>query len=238
MGDVSYREHPPPPALVPWLACTWERRGEGSAPVRVLPDGCIDVIWTEGSGVALVGPNTTAFAATVPLGRRMVGARLRPGAAPALLGVVAPRLRDARPDIISVLGDDGRRLGAALEDGADPVADIRAWLTARGQRAAAPDPLILGAVARLDRPGPDGVRGVAVDLGLSERALRRRVTAGVGYGPKRLARVLRLWRALGAARAGEELASAAFLAGYVDQAHFSHDCRELAGVTPSALLVG
>jgi AraC-like DNA-binding protein len=235
---VSYREHPPTPALAPWLACTWERRGEGAAPVRVLPDGCIDVIWTEGSGVALVGPNTTAFEATVPAGRRMVGARLRPGAAPALLGIAAPRLRDARPDIISVLGDEGRRLGAALDVGADPVADLRAWLSARGRRAASPDPLVLGAVARLDRACPDGVRGVAAELGLSERALRRRVTATVGYGPKRLARVLRLWRALGAARAGEELASAAFQAGYVDQAHFSHDCRELAGVPPSALVAG
>jgi AraC-like DNA-binding protein len=56
------------------------------------------------------------------------------------------------------------------------------------------------------------------------------------HAPKRLARVLRLERALAAARAGEELARAAAEAGYADQAHFSHDCRALAGVAPSALL--
>ena len=39
-------------------------------------------------------------------------------------------------------------------------------------------------------------------------------------------------------RQGEGLAGAAFLAGYADQAHLSHDCRELAGVPPSALLPG
>ncbi|MGI8713180.1 MAG: helix-turn-helix domain-containing protein, partial [Solirubrobacteraceae bacterium] len=82
----------------------------------------------------------------------------------------------------------------------------------------------------------DRLSGLAGELGLSERALRRRVTGTVGYGPKRLGRVLRLGRALGAARAGEDLAGAAFLAGYADQAHFSHDCRELAGVPPSALV--
>ncbi|MEA2191591.1 MAG: hypothetical protein QOI73_1712, partial [Solirubrobacteraceae bacterium] len=58
----------------------------------------------------------------------------------------------------------------------------------------------------------------------------------VGYGPKRLARVLRLARALDGARTGTALALVAAEAGYTDQAHFAHDCRDLAGVAPSALL--
>jgi AraC-like DNA-binding protein len=58
----------------------------------------------------------------------------------------------------------------------------------------------------------------------------------VGYGPRRLARVFRLGQALQAARTGDELARAAYAAGYADQAHFTHDCRELAGVPPSVLL--
>lgn len=232
---MSYREHPPPPELAPWPACTWERLGDGGAPVRVLPDGCIDVVWTDGAGAQLVGPNTTAFLAPVPSGRRVVGARLRPGAAPVLLGVPAAGLRDARPRLEAMLGDSGARLEAALEDAVDPVATLRAWLAARAERAAVPDPLVARVVARLSAQ-PDRVSALAADAGCSERALRRRVTVAVGYGPKRLGRVLRLWRALGAAWEGEELAGAAFLAGYVDQAHFSHECRELAGVAPSALV--
>ena len=66
--------------------------------------------------------------------------------------------------------------------------------------------------------------------------MRRRFERAVGYGPKRLARVLRLGRALAAAHDGEELARVALDAGYADQAHFTHDCRSLAGVAPSALL--
>ena len=71
---------------------------------------------------------------------------------------------------------------------------------------------------------------------MSERQLRRRVSAAVGYGPKRLARVLRLGAALQAARTGRELAEVAIDAGYADQAHFANDCRALAGVPPSWLL--
>jgi hypothetical protein len=56
---MSYREHPVSPALAPWLACTWERTGAGR-PVRVLPDGCIDVVWTQGAHTQLVGANTAA----------------------------------------------------------------------------------------------------------------------------------------------------------------------------------
>jgi methylphosphotriester-DNA--protein-cysteine methyltransferase len=80
------------------------------------------------------------------------------------------------------------------------------------------------------------VREVAGGLGVSERHLRRLVTANVGYGPKLLARVLRLRRALARVGAGAELAEVAYGGGYADQAHFNHDCRELAGVSPGRFL--
>jgi AraC-like DNA-binding protein len=66
------------------------------------------------------------------------------------------------------------------------------------------------------------------------------VVAAVGYGPKRLARILRLQRALGAATAphpeGRSLARVAAEAGYADQAHFSNECLALAGAPPRDLL--
>jgi len=202
----------------------------------VLPDGCIDVVWTEGRATQVVGANTTAFLVALPAGMRVAGARLRPGAAPALLGVDAEAVRDERVPVAVMLGDRGARLAAALDEGPDPVAGLRAGLLAWAARAAPPDPLVRAAVARLARP--DALVGrLAGELGVSERQLRRRVVAAVGYGPKRLARVLRLGRALTAARAGDELAHAAIEAGYADQAHFANECRALAGVPPSLVLV-
>ena len=232
---MSYREHAPPPALAAWLECTWQREGLAGPPVRVVPDGCIDIVWTEGEGTHLVGPNTTAFVVELPLGARVVGARMRPGAAPALFGVDAQALRDARMPLDEVLGDGGRRLADALDRTDARVRALVAALGARARPAAMPDPLISAAVARLDAAGPE-VASLAGELSISERQLRRRVAGAVGYGPKRLARVLRLRRALDAAQRGEDLAWVALDAGYSDQAHFTNECTALAGVSPGRFL--
>jgi AraC-like DNA-binding protein len=219
----TYREHAPPAELAPWLECIWERRGEPGPPVRVLPDGCIDVLWLESEGTCLVGPNTTAFLTQPALGAHVVGARFHPGAAPALLGVSAEELLDARVPFPLPLDcpPDAGRLARLLVD--------------RLGGASLPDPLVQETTRRLTRPRVE-IAALATDLGVSERQLRRRVTEAVGYGPKRLARVLRLLRAVDEARSGGELARVALDAGYADQAHFAHECRELAGVSPSRLI--
>lgn len=232
---MSYREHVPPAGLAPWLACTWERQADGRAPVRVVPDGCIDVVWIEGAGTHIVGANTTAFLVPFAAATHVIGARLRPGAAPALLGVAGDAVRDARVPLEQVWGSDGARLASSLDDAADPLQLLRAGLLARAARAEPPDPLVRHAVTRLGRPDVV-VTALARELAVSERQLRRRVAAAVGYGPKRLARVLRLGRALQAASAGDDLARVALDAGYADQAHFANDCRALAGVPPSVVL--
>jgi AraC-like DNA-binding protein len=233
--SMGYLEHAPPSGLAPWLESLWERHDERGPAVRVLPDGCIDIVFTEGQGAQVVGANTTAFVVPVEGALHATGARMLPGGAPALLGVSAEELRDARIPVARALAW-GARLEEELAGSADPIATLRRELVACAARASRPDPLVHEAVARLGRSSI-AMTELADDLGVSERGLRRRVTAAVGYGPRRLARVFRLRRALQAARAGDELARAAYTAGYADQAHFTHDCRELAGVPPSALLV-
>jgi AraC-like DNA-binding protein len=80
------------------------------------------------------------------------------------------------------------------------------------------------------------VAAMADRLGLGTRALHRRCLPVFGYGPRRLARVLRLGRSLEAARAGAPLAQVAADCGYVDQAHLSREVRDLTGTTPTRLL--
>ena len=215
----------------------WERRDGGGEPVRVVPDGCIDIVWTEGRGARVVGANTTAFLVTLGPDTSVVGARMRPGAAPALLGVDGAALRDAHVDLADVWADDGRRLEQRLDAARDHErgALLLAAISERAQHSAPPDALVRVAVARLAAPDAR-VERLARELAISPRQLRRRCESAVGYGPKRLLRVLRLQRALSAARAGEELAQAAAGAGYADQAHFAHDCRALAGVPATALV--
>ena len=73
-------------------------------------------------------------------------------------------------------------------------------------------------------------------VGLGERQLHRRCQDAFGYGPKTLARILRLGRALDLARSGVPAATVAASTGYADQAHLSREVRDLAGVPLRALL--
>lgn len=94
------------------------------------------------------------------------------------------------------------------------------------------------AIRPLRREAAGVVAALAARAGLSERQLHRRCLAAFGYGPKTLDRVLRLQRflVLGRAQPAGGLAELAVAAGYADQAHLGHDCRALAGATPSELL--
>jgi AraC-like DNA-binding protein len=231
----GYREIAPPAALAPWVQCGW-RRGD-ARPARVLPDGCIDLVWTPDRGLHVVGANSVAFLAPLAAGAEAVGVRFHPGAARPLIRLAPPELRDVRAPAADLLGDPAARLEEAMEaaPGAPAaVALLFGWLAERARGAAAPDPLVAAAVAGLGAAGRTA--DVAWTLGVSERGLRRRVTEEVGYGPKRLARVLRLQRALAAARAGVPLARVAYASGYADQAHFAGDCAALAGEPPTAIL--
>jgi len=101
-------------------------------------------------------------------------------------------------------------------------------LAGAGLARAEPDPLIGGIVAEL-RSGAS-VAATAGSVGLNERGLHRRCLAAFGYGPKTLARILRMNRALDLARAGTPFATVAVTAGYADQAHLAREVRALAGV--------
>ncbi|HVD57980.1 MAG TPA: helix-turn-helix domain-containing protein [Thermoleophilaceae bacterium] len=238
MGTTGYVEYEPT-GLEGWAECVWERRAGAFGDVaRVIPDACMDLVWSTSAGLTAVGPNTTAFMAALPARASALGVRLQPGCAPPLFGVSAETLRDAALAAAELWGDEGKRVEERVAHA--PGAHARrlvllGWLAARARRARRPDPLARAAARRLGSAPETRVASLARDMGVAERRLRRRVVSQVGYGPKRLGRVLRLRLALAEIQAGSGLAEAAFGAGYVDQAHFTNDCRDLAGVPPTSV---
>jgi AraC-like DNA-binding protein len=215
----------------PLVACTWEQLATTGQEQRVVPDACVDLIW-EGDRLSIAGPDTQPRVVTLAPGSRLVGVRLRPGTAGAVLGLPASELCDVSADAADVLGRDvAAALLEALAAGSDPHELLLRAARLRG--VGAPDPLVSAAVAALGRPRAR-VGAVAAELGVSARHLQRRVSDAVGYGPKVLARVLRFRRlqALGPA----PLAELALDAGYADQAHMTAEVTELAGVAPVRFL--
>ena len=82
------------------------------------------------------------------------------------------------------------------------------------------------------------VRQLAIELGTSERSLRRRCHELFGYGPKTFARILRFQRFIARvhARTRLPLSTLATACGYADQAHLSREVRRLTGLTPRAVI--
>jgi AraC-like DNA-binding protein len=228
---MSYRELAPPQAVRNSVACLWTRVTGGGS-IGVLPDACSDLIWRSGHGAFVAGPDTEPNPASSPAGSVFVGVRFLPGAGGAALGVPLAELRNQRVDTSELRPRLSRRLPPDLTP-----AEALAELTSIAVSCAAPDPAVRAAAVRLSEPRAR-VEPLANELGLSERQLRRRFHAAVGYGPKTLQRVLRFRRLLAGLDERADLAWLAADIGYADQAHLSRECTQLSGLSPTALAAG
>ena len=217
-------------------AVVWARvPGAGDRVRPVLPDGCMDLLWSEGR-LLVAGPDTRAYdPGGLPV--RWVGVRFYPGTAPTFLGVPAHELRDRRVELADLWPAAAvRRLRGRLDAAADPATALEEVALQRAAETGPPDPLLGRTVAALDAGRT--IAATADELGLGARRLHRSSLAAFGYGPKTLARVLRLQRALALARAGVPFAETAARTGFADQAHLARDVRELAGMPLGRLLGG
>ncbi|MDH6213585.1 helix-turn-helix transcriptional regulator [Streptomyces pseudovenezuelae] len=214
-------------------AIVWTNTPSPAAPGRVLPDGCMDLLWHEGR-LLIAGPDTRGYV-TEGAPSAWAGVRFYPGTAPALLGVPALELRDRRVELTELWPTArARRLTARVNAAPDPAHGLDEAALRLAADADAPDPLLGHLVTALDAGRP--VAATADELGLGTRQLHRRAQSAFGYGPKTLARVLRLQRALRLARRGMPFAETAAHAGFADQAHLARDVKELAGLPLGELL--
>jgi AraC-like DNA-binding protein len=247
------------------VACVWLRDAEAQPRRhRVLPDACVDVVWTDGR-LLVAGPATGPVVVELPAGTASMGVRFRVGAAGAALGVPAGELLDSAVALEELWGADGTQIAETVGSAATPAAQLTALAAAvRRRLAGEPDRLVRAAATGAARH----------ELGIGDRQLRRRFADAVGYGPKTLERILRFQRFLALATTGDEigrrhaitgaeirgrheigrrreitggheivgggrprdLAGLAFEAGYADQAHLTRECSRLAGLPPAALL--
>ena len=216
------------PSALPYVTAWHSVTPPGAGPSRILPDGCLDLIWNEGI-VFVAGPDTTAQLAAPRPGSRSFALRFGGGTGPGVLGVPGSELVDQRVSLADLWPAAEVR---EIAEAADPAGALAAAATRRWQP---PDPVMVALAAGARSARPVGV--IAEAGGLSERQLRRRSLTSYGYGPKTLHRIFRMRRAVALARAGRAFAAVAADAGYADQAHLSRDVRDLAGV-PLGELVG
>ena len=240
---TPYREDAPSGDVYSLVACRWVRQtpeDERGRSVLILPDGCVDLLWREGE-LVLAGVDQAARPSRIAPGERILGLRLRPGIAGAVLGMPASEVLDVHVKLEELLGPRARELAERVGEsqGDEEAFNVLESSIASSMRdGAGPDPLVLAATRRLGFPG-SRVDQLAESLGISDRQLRRRFHRAVGYGPKTLDRVLRFRRLVaqsGAIASGDsDLARVAADLGYADQAHMTRDCLRLSGLTPVQL---
>ncbi len=234
-----FEEFRPSPALRPFVDRLWTRAGappQGTA-IRILPDGCIDLIVNLTTGGAVVVGTMTRAVAYVPEGPvQLVAVRFRPGGASPFLSVAADELTDRT---VGSADAGCRWLEVARFAPRAPSAAVRALERALLRRLAGigtPDPPVVHGVSALFGHAPPSISALARDLGLSRQHLNRIFKRHVGVSPKQLARVARLQRAVARLQQGTgatDLANTAVGLGYFDQAHMTREFSELAGVTPA-----
>jgi len=247
----TYTEMRPVAALTGVVSAVWVQHVDpGAEPHRQrhLPNGSVDVVCRVGAAPQIVGPRTAPVVDVLPAGTTVVGARLRPEAAGAVLGVPARELVDRTVDAAELWSVVADRLGDDLTGGGHDrgIARLlqRALLDAIGD-AQPVDPVVAETVRRLEQGGAGTLTAIRSDLYVSERHLRRRIGEAVGLAPKPLQRMLRFQRFLAAtqlARARDEqpggagLAPLAAAAGYADESHLNRECRRLTGPTAGGFL--
>jgi len=228
--ELSYEERRPPPELVGSAAVVWRTRvGPDGHRQRLLPDGCVEVVFARDRLPIVYGPRRSWYELQVPAGDH-VGVRLLPGAAARLLGIDAAQLSDRCVQV--------DELGAwrCLPD-AEPTIQLHDLLRLLRERGAAhaPDPCLSEALALLHSEPGIGVAATARRIGVSERHLRRRFTHAVGLSPAIYGRIARVNATLRAARKDtpHSWSRLATDLGYSDQAHLSREVRTLTGSPPT-----
>jgi AraC-like DNA-binding protein len=247
----SYIERSPVPALAGLVSSVWTQHvppDAGPYTHRNIPHGGVELVCRVGSVPWVVGPLTRPMVEVLPPGTTVVGVRLRPGAAPPVLGLPASELTDLAVETDALWGRSAVTLGervAAATSPAEALVGLQRHLVGRLGDAPDPDPLVREAVRHLMPWRTADVGSLTSSLFISERQLRRRCQAAIGLAPKVLHRTLRFQGFLALAQeafahgrtlTGDELAVLAAEVGYADQPHLTRECLRLTGVTPRTFL--
>jgi AraC-like DNA-binding protein len=257
----SYFEHQPRPALRPFVECYWTRHfvlpPTAEDVYRVLPDGCLDIVFNFGDPWVRRGPHgahvdrersRVVGTMTRPLlaqsGRQadFLGVRFRPGKARSFLKVPNGEITDDSVELADVWGRRGRELEGRLFEARETPhrlglleEELLRRLASDGQQDARVDAAV---ETILRRRGAVSTRDLSGACELTRQHLARLFDDYVGISPKLFCRVVRFQELL--RRLGEQeppgWASLAADLGYYDQAHLIADFKQFTGLTPAAFL--
>jgi AraC-like DNA-binding protein len=260
MEAIRIREHPIHADLAPFVKCVWSLESDGpirDAPrERILPDSCVELVFHFGdpfrshfaNGQSALQPRSFVvgqmrrFLEIEPAGRAgFVAVRFLARGAYLFFHRPLSEVAAGVVDLEDLWSDRAREWTERIALAPDLPARIRllegallGLLAGNGRT----DPAVDRALQLIGGSGGQiRVARLAAEIGVSERHLTRQFQRAVGLSPKEFARISRFLRALELLDRGGpgSLADVALACGFFDQAHFNHEFRELAGMSPGEL---
>jgi AraC-like DNA-binding protein len=243
----TFQERPPPSGLAGIVTCAWVQhipRESGPYLHTSTPDGSVEIAYRQGDGHGphLIGPRTRPTQEVLAPGTTAVGIRFRPGASVGVVGMPTSELVDQTVDLRDVWGSRADRLADELgsTDSSNVIASsLMRAIHRESMGNAGPDP-VAQLIVRSLRHNAQRLPDIGPLVGLSERQVRRRCVAAIGYAPKTLQRIARFQQMLAVAHTdvAERVADLAVEHGYADQAHLISESRRLTGLPPATFIAG
>src|SRR5262245_13647030 len=256
LGSWSYSMWRPP-QLRGLIDHLWAYDGPSSHRLkRVFPNGRVEILvnfgdayrLVEGAGAEacrnawLTGLQVAPIVLEQPAHQHVIGVRLRPAGAYA---VVARPLRETTGlslDLADVLGQEASELLERCEEATSVEGRFHVlaqWIGECFAQTRGMDRAVAWAVAQLDASGgATPIAALRERSGLSETRLVEAFRDQVGLAPKLYGRVVRFRRALGRLQRGGpvRLTDVALDTQFHDQAHMNAEFRTLGGITPRAFV--
>jgi AraC-like DNA-binding protein len=188
------------------------------------------------------GARSNCFTIDCNQQERVVGVQFAPGGAFPFFRMPMSELEDGSYDMADLWAGEAAWVRERVLAAATPQAMLRVLEQCLIERLRAPDclhPAVIYMAGELDLcERPARVQAVTQQIGLSQRRLAQIFHEQIGVSPKTFHRVRRFQHTLQHLRGVRRVdwAELALECGYYDQAHLSHDFREIAGMTPSAYL--
>lgn len=243
---VTYHEIAPDKALQDYIYCYWQlsTKNELNHPFtyRVVSDGCIDILFEQKKSEDVFITGFSSKYLEYELGNTFdyIGIRFLPTGFPAMFNIPAYELTNnfLKLEIISSILAE--QITASLQktfsllEAKNTFDSIFQSILSKGDSVIEQDNRLLNAIHEiLLARGNFNLRDL--DVGVSERQLRRLFQFYFGDSPKTFAKVVRFQNVLKAKPSIESLKrnKIFFDEGYYDQAHFIKEFKTFYGVTPS-----
>ena len=245
---MSTYTHVPSAPLSDFVDFLWlsEHYAQPHLQERLMPSGLMNLVvtWdadgTVWSGVS--GVHTKAILLSTSLPFTALGVSFKAGGGFPFLPMPAGELQDLHVPLDAVWGCRANEMCELLADARTPARRFQILehaLLAAARGSFDRHPAVRYAVRALSRVScPRPVGQIVNDVGMSQRRFIEVFHDEVGVTPKAFARLRRFQHALGAVEhlTNVDWTSVAMSCGYFDQAHFIHDFRDFAGVSPSLYL--